>query len=207
MTPAHPAPSNEMIEWGVAGRPIRGEVESGDLHVVAPFEGGVLTAAIDGLGHGPEAAQAARRAADVLAGDPTLPVRRLIERCHTALRSSRGAVMTVAALDVQREQLTWSAIGNVEAVLHRADEGAPREMIVPRGGVVGYQMPSLREATLTIAQGDVLVFATDGVSHDFILDPPSRTPAQGYASRLLDSYAKDNDDALVLVVRYLGRSS
>jgi hypothetical protein len=204
--PAGPAPSNDMVEWGVASRPIAGETKSGDLHVVAPYEGGVLTAAIDGLGHGVEAAEAARRAADVLAEEPGLPIPTLIERCHAALRSSRGAVMTVATLDTRSERLTWAGVGNVEAVLHRSAEGAPREAIVPRGGVVGYQLPSLREVTLTIGRGDVLVFATDGVSHDFLLDPPWRAPAQGYASRLLDTYAKDNDDALVLVVRYLGRS-
>ena len=81
-----------------------------------------------------------------------------------------------------------------------------REGIVPRGGVVGYQLPALREATLPIARGDVLILATDGLRHDFVLDWPARANAQDYASYLLDRYGKDSDDALALVVRYLGRS-
>jgi serine phosphatase RsbU (regulator of sigma subunit) len=208
MTPPA-APSGEPIEWGVASRPYPGQVESGDLHVIAAFEGGVLAAAIDGLGHGDEAAQAARRAAEVLMDDPARPVRHLVERCHQALRGGRGAVMTLAAFDTRQDRLTWTAVGNVEAALCRADGDAkpPREAIVPRGGVVGYQLPPLREVTLPIARGDVLILATDGVAHDFILESPLRTPAAAYAGHLLAHYGKNTDDALVLVVRYLGSRS
>jgi hypothetical protein len=209
MMPAESAPSLSAVEWGVAGRPFPGEIESGDLHVVAPFEGGVLVAAIDGLGHGVEAAQAARRAADALSAAPGQPVHQLVERCHAALRSSRGAVMTLATLDTRSDLLTWTAVGNVEATLCRVAEGGSRtrESVVPRGGVVGYQLPTLREVTLPLVRGDVLVFATDGIGHDFILDSPAQTSAQDYASYLLGRYATGADDALVLVVRYLGRSS
>ncbi len=198
------SPPNGAIEWGVASRPIRGEVESGDTHVVALFEGGALVAAIDGLGHGPDAALAARRAADVLEQDPALPIRHLVERCHAALRSSRGVVMTVAVFDLRSEHLTWTAVGNVEAVLCKAAASAARETIVPRNGVVGYQLPALREVTLPIVAGDVLILATDGVSSRFVLEAPAEIPAQPYARHLLDTYGKDVDDALVLVVRYLG---
>ncbi|HWW24930.1 MAG TPA: SpoIIE family protein phosphatase, partial [Caulobacter sp.] len=147
-----------------------------------------------------------RRAAEVLRQEPARPVRELIERCHTALRGGRGAVMTLATIDLRLDQLTWTAIGNVEATLCRADGHAEprRETIVPRGGVVGYQLPPLREVTLPLARGDVLILATDGIAHDFILETPAQTSAPDYASHLLGAYAKDTDDALVLVVRYLG---
>jgi phosphoserine phosphatase RsbX len=193
-----------LVQWNVASRPMPGETESGDLHLVAPFEGGVLVAAIDGLGHGPEAAMAAQRAANVLSGAPGRPIRELVEKCHEALRSSRGAVMTIARFDARNRRLAWTAVGNVEAVLYRAAEGASREVIVPRAGVVGYQLPKLRETTLPLARDDTLVLATDGVSHHLFLNPPSQLAAPDCAASLLDRYAKGNDDALILVVRYLG---
>jgi hypothetical protein len=114
--------------------------------------------------------------------------------------------MTVAAFDVGRDRLTWTAVGNVEAMLCRepVDAAPTRETVVPRGGVVGYQLPALREVSLPIIRGDVLILATDGISHDFILEAPSQTPAQRFADHVLDRYGKDSDDALVLVVRYLG---
>src|SRR2546429_8875391 len=52
-----------IIEWGVASQTLAGEVESGDKHVVKIFPHGALLAALDGLGHGEEAAAAANMAA------------------------------------------------------------------------------------------------------------------------------------------------
>src|SRR2546428_3284421 len=51
-----------IVEWGVASQTLAGEVESGDKHVVKIFPHGALLAAIDGLGHGEEAAAAANMA-------------------------------------------------------------------------------------------------------------------------------------------------
>ena len=48
----------ETIEWGVATRSRRGEAMNGDLGVVTVLPEGLLVAAIDGLGHGDEAAPA-----------------------------------------------------------------------------------------------------------------------------------------------------
>src|SRR5256885_16832155 len=65
-----------MIEWGVAAAPLAGETESGDLHLVKPVGRGMLVAAVDGLGHGAEAAAAARTAVATLdrpAGKVCLP--------------------------------------------------------------------------------------------------------------------------------------
>ena len=61
-----------MSEWpasldrGVAGAPHAGEKRSGDLAVFVPTAAGALVGLIDGLGHGPEAADAAERCADVV---------------------------------------------------------------------------------------------------------------------------------------------
>jgi len=196
-----------VVEWAVAGRPIPSEMVSGDLQVVTPFPGGVVVAVIDGLGHGPEAAFAAGRAGSVLAAEAGRPVRALMESCHAALRETRGAVLTIASIDTVQAQLTWIGIGNVDAVLWRADPAAAREALVPRNGVVGYQLPPMREDVLPILCGDMLVFATDGVRHGFASDPPLPATAQEHADHILRTYGKTTDDALVLVVKYLGAGS
>jgi hypothetical protein len=103
------------VEWAVATRSLPGETESGDLHLVAPFPGGVLLAAVDGLGHGPEAAAVARLAVATLEAHAGEPLARLLLRCHEALRGSRGAVMTVAMFREADRLLTWQGVGNVEA--------------------------------------------------------------------------------------------
>jgi phosphoserine phosphatase RsbX len=205
ITPSDDAVSSiKMVEWGIAARAYRGENQSGDKHVIAPFDGGVLVAVIDGLGHGADAADAAQRAVNIMADHPSLAVSQLVQSCHVALHNSRGAVMTVASFDIRNNQLTWTAVGDVEATLYQAAT-MTHQTIVPRRGVVGYQLPALREVTLPITHGDVLILATDGISNNFTLESPPQTSAQDYANHLLEHYGKDSDDALVLVVRYLGR--
>src|SRR3989454_8581110 len=45
---------------------LAGEQESGDLHLIKPVGSGVLVSVVDGLGHGAEAAAAARAAVAAL---------------------------------------------------------------------------------------------------------------------------------------------
>ena len=110
-----------IIEWGVASLALAGEVESGDRHVVKTFPHGALLAAMDGLGHGEQAAAAANRAVKVLQTADTESIVSLLKRCHERLRSTRGVVMSVAAFNAVDETMTWIGVGNVEGVLLRAD--------------------------------------------------------------------------------------
>lgn len=196
------------IDCGVAARAIPGEQESGDLHVIAPFADGVLLAVVDGLGHGAEAAIAARSAAAILAAHAGQHPVELVQLCHRELRKTRGAVLSLASLDRQRRALTWLGVGNVDGVVYRAGGAYPaRESLVQRSGVVGYQIPPLRPATLPIGDGDVLVFATDGISGRFAQSPPTGASANEIAAGILTRHAKQTDDALVLVacLQGLGR--
>src|SRR6266516_4269653 len=105
------------IDWGVATRALAGETESGDLHLVKRVGRGTLVAAVDGLGHGAEAAAAARAAVAALDryAEESLPP--LVRRCHEALAGSRGVVMSLAYLGGVQPSLTWLGVGNVEGVV------------------------------------------------------------------------------------------
>ncbi len=177
--------STPLIAWGVASRPSPGEVASGDLHLIQPTMDGVLLAVVDGLGHGEAAIAAAQAAIAILKSHAEESLISLVDRCHAALRKTRGAVMTVATLRSLDGQLTWLGVGNVEAILLRADRQAKpsSDRVLLRSGLVGYQLPVLRVTTLALAPDDLLIFATDGI---------------------LERHFKGHDDALVLVVRYLG---
>jgi negative regulator of sigma-B (phosphoserine phosphatase) len=192
------------VDWGWAGEAL--EPESGDVHVVAHSSRGALVGVIDGLGHGTEAALAARTAARILESRPDEPLVTLFERCHEALHDTRGAVMSLASIDAGGARMSWIGVGNVEGYLLRADgtAGPPREAIMLRGGIVGYQLPSLHPSTVPLSRGDTLVFASDGIHHGFAADlDPSATP-QEIAEAVLARHASGLDDAHVLVVRFLG---
>jgi hypothetical protein len=201
--------SEAIIDWAVATLAIEGESESGDLHVVMPFEGGALVAAIDGLGHGPEAALASRSAADALERYAHEPVTELLARCHEHLRGTRGAVITLASFNIRESKMSWVGVGNIEGTLLRAEpgDGRPRESVMLVGGVPGHQLPSVRSNELPVAPGDTLVLATDGVRGGYLDLIDSRDPPQKLADQLLTEYGKGTDDALVLVARYMGTAA
>jgi len=110
---------NAPLEWGMAGEPLAGQPKSGDLGLVLPFPGGVLIGVLDGLGHGDEAAVAARAAAEVLRAQPDAHVIWLVRQCHEALGETRGVVMSLASFSERYATLTWIGIGNVEGLLLR----------------------------------------------------------------------------------------
>ena len=82
----------------------RGEATSGDLAVVTLLPEGALVAAIDGLGHGDEAARAARTAAEVVRESPSQDLVLLVERCHGALQGTRGAAISLAFVSAAEER-------------------------------------------------------------------------------------------------------
>ena len=185
--------------------PLAGEDRSGDLAVFAPFDGGALVAAIDGLGHGAAAADAAEAAAAQLRAHAGEPPERALRRCHEALRATRGVVATLAWFDLADGGLTWTGIGNVEGRLVRAERerGDTADSPTLFGGVLGWSLPAVRLVRTTLAPGDSVVMATDGVAADFGSSLLPGLPAAEQARRVLESHSRGSDDALVVAVRYL----
>jgi negative regulator of sigma-B (phosphoserine phosphatase) len=194
------------IEYGVAKFALPGQGQCGDHHLVCCNQSGILIAAIDGIGHGEEAANAAKAAVSILKTGADEPVISLVQRCHEGLRSTRGVVMSLASIDPGHGMMTWVGVGNVQGVLMRsgATKGTVQEVLLLRAGVVGSQLPALQAAVFPIAKGDTLVFATDGIRGEFAENLSALESPQRAADRILEHHCRGNDDALVLVVRLTG---
>jgi phosphoserine phosphatase RsbX len=204
-------PDRRSVDWparleaGVAERALPGERRSGDRAVLAAFAGGALVAAIDGLGHGVDAADAAAVAAAVLIEHPDEDPVSLIDACHEALARTRGVVMTLAWFDLENLELSWAGVGNVEARLVRgaAAYGDRHDSALVLGGVVGYNLPTVRPSTFDLHTGDAVAFATDGIEADYSNSLAPGVPAQLLADRIYERHHKGTDDALAVVVRYV----
>ena len=198
--------AREPVEWAVARRCRDGEARCGDLAVVASLPEGVLVAGIDGLGHGAEAARAAERAGDVVRERPVTDLELLVERCHVALRGTRGAAISLAFVCPSDHGMTWLGVGNVEGRVLGSDPSAtgPKGSLALRGGVPGHELPPVKPATLPIEPGDVLLLATDGIHRAFADAPDVSGSPRTITERILARHWKPPDDALVVAVRYLG---
>lgn len=199
-------PGQLCIDYGVASRAMEGQSVSGDLYHVECFEGGVLMAVVDGLGHGIEAARAAAACVDTLRGSGGRPLPEIVEQCHEAVRDTRGVVLSLASFDDASGLMTWLGVGNVEGILirRRADARPSCGSLPLRGGVVGVRLPRLLPTSLPVERGDILILATDGIAPRFVDRPVVTGPVQCVADRILQEHGRRYDDALVVVARYRG---
>jgi hypothetical protein len=192
--------------------------ELGDACLVRSVENGMLIAVVDGLGHGPEAAAAAKRALLTIERSTQMLPAPLVLECHRALQATRGVVMGLALVDVRAEALTWIGIGDVRGLLCRVDERGPalsdvrndprhdmrHDLMFTHNGVVGRSLPPLRPVTRSLRVGNILILATDGLRGGFTPELRGSEPVERIADDLLQRFAVASDDALVLVARYRG---
>ncbi len=194
-----------FIDCGVAAQALHGQHEIGDRHAIVHFDDGVLVAVVDGLGHGGEAAAAARIATEVFEQNAEQSVITLVQLCHERLKATRGVVVSLASFRASDSTVTWLGVGNVEGVLlHRDPYGTVNQEVLPlRGGVVGDQLPPLVASIVPVSRGDTLIFVTDGVRLGFA-EGLRAYSVQATADAVLSRFARATDDALVLVARYTG---
>ncbi|MHB8896511.1 MAG: SpoIIE family protein phosphatase [Candidatus Geothermincolia bacterium] len=194
------------VECYVAERPMLGQGVSGDTFVCQAFESGTLVCAIDGLGHGEEAAEASGLARKIIERNAGEPLIALVKRCDSEMRHTRGAVASLARWDLPGGTLSWLGVGNVDGVLfrHREDGSIEKQGMLMRGGVIGYTLPPLTVSTFEIHPGDTLVLATDGLAGGFVDHIDYAATLAQIVETLLRDFGKLTDDALVIAARYVG---
>ena len=188
------------ITWGAVCRAKQGQSISGDVYVVREYaEGQSLISIIDGLGGGIEAERAARLAAQLLELYPDLPLQELIRRSHTALHSTRGAVIGILRLEQASSQATYVGVGNIGVQVYSRQPIKP----ISKNGILGFRLPTLLELRYVYDPGDIFVLYSDGVSSSFAQDNKIdiKQPPQRMAEQILETYGKHIDDATVVAVK------
>jgi anti-sigma regulatory factor (Ser/Thr protein kinase) len=163
-TPAErPAPP---FRWGAVCLPIGHETVSGDAWAVDEAGGRRRVLVVDGLGHGPDAHRAAREALRVLEREPG-GAADVVEACHDALRSTRGAAVAVAELDRAARRVRFVGVGNVTGAVFG---GARRQNMVSLNGTAGQGTVRVRAFEYEWEPRAVLVMASDGLGTRWSLD-------------------------------------
>ena len=188
------------ITWGAVCRAKQGQSISGDVYVVREYaEGQALISIIDGLGGGIEAERAARLAAQLLEQYPDYPLQDLIRRSHTALHSTRGAVIGILRLEQASNHATYVGVGNIGVQVYSRQPIKP----ISKNGILGFRLPSLLELRYVYDPGDIFVLYSDGVSSSFAQDSKIdiKQPPQRMTEQILETYGKHIDDATVVAVK------
>jgi anti-sigma regulatory factor (Ser/Thr protein kinase) len=197
-------PPVRRLEVGGLSLPLIGEDETGDAWAVTIDDDGANLVGVDGLGHGPVAAEAALAAITSLEKAPSAEPTRVLENADKVMRATRGAAMAAARIDFARDEVRFAGIGNIGASVY--DDEGTRRQLVSHNGIVGNNMRKVQEFTAPCSPGALCILHSDGLSTQWSLETypglQGRHPAL-IAAVLMRDFSRVRDDAMVLVVRRL----
>jgi anti-sigma regulatory factor (Ser/Thr protein kinase) len=192
------------LVFGVATRPCPLMPVNGDTFVIQQWGESALVGVIDGVGHGQFAYRAAQAARQYVERHFDQPLADIFLGVARTCRATRGVVMGLARFDWGRGTLTFASVGNIEARVFGSPE--PMNFVVPRG-ILGL---TARRPVVTQhrwALSNVMVLHSDGLSaHWRWSDFPHLAEASATvaAQELLHAFAREADDATVVVVKRAG---
>ena len=201
--PAAGAPAPGAMELGVVSVPYPGESECGDGWSVQEQDGRTLLLMADGLGHGPQAAEAAREAIRVFHERADRGPAEVIRAAQEPMRGTRGAALAIAAVDPIRREVPYAGVGNSSASIHAPNAARPVKL-VSHNGTVGHERRKVQEFTYPWPPGALLVMHSDGLATHWRLDryPGLAARHPGLVAGVLFRDARrGRDDATVLAAR------
>jgi serine phosphatase RsbU (regulator of sigma subunit) len=187
------------MQYGIVFKPKEGQSVSGDAYLVAELDEMYMTVVADGLGSGLDAAQAAQLAVRTVGEHLWADLPSILRQCHTALRGTRGAVMSLLKIEVDARRVSYAGIGNVNLRSWTAGGFHP----INAYGIVGSRWPQVRAFSGAYTPGDMYVLSTDGITRQFGLDRIPGTPGQSLqalAEHIAAHFGRPEDDVTVLVV-------
>ncbi len=177
------------------------ETVCGDAWRVRSSNDSIQFVMADGLGHGPDAAEASDRACDVLNADAAVEPQVALHQAGGLLASTRGAAVAIGTWSRPAATLKYAGAGNISGVVVHSGRS---HGLLSHHGIVGKQMRTPRQADYEAPADAVLVLHSDGIQTRWSpSDWPglfSRHPAI-IAACILRDCVRGKDDASVLVIR------
>ncbi len=160
----------------------------------------ILLCVVDGLGHGQQAEEAAKKAVRYIERHLLESLEEIFAGCNRALRETRGVAMAVARIDEKKRLLTYAGVGNTRAVV----VGDKTTWLNSSYGIIGGGYKALSPEVVPFSPSDLLLLFTDGLPEFIDLSKYSKEIAgdvwQLAAKIITDWYAK-KDDVAILVYR------
>ena len=193
------------LEVGAVCLPKRGEKVSGDAWAdqIEPHRHLLLVA--DGLGHGSAAADASIMAVRTFQTHRQRSPHAIVEAAHTALRSTRGAALAIAEIDVEQQSVRFAGVGNIAASIFSSTE---HHNLVSYNGTVGHEVRKIQEFTYPWYANGLLIMHSDGLITQWRLDRYpglSRKHPTLIAGVLYRDFHRERDDVTVLVAKAVER--
>jgi hypothetical protein len=189
------------VEIGAVCLPAPGESVSGDGWALTVH--GVVASLMvaDGLGHGPQAAQASDAALAVFRAAAQAGPSETLVRAHDLMRSTRGAAVAMARLDATANTVVFSGAGNIAG---RIISGVEDRSLLSQHGTVGVQIRRLQDIHYPWPEAAAVMLHSDGfVTRWDVARAPGLLQCHPLviAGWLVRHHLRGRDDATVVVVR------
>jgi anti-sigma regulatory factor (Ser/Thr protein kinase) len=198
----HPTPARIAPRVCGLQAPKPGQTVCGDAWGYKHGDKGDTLILADGLGHGPDAAAAACCALEIFFKHPEASLKELLESIHLGLRHTRGAAVSVAALNGDRNTVEFAGLGNVAGFVCERD-GTRRQMVTMNGTAGGDGRAVFREFSYPWAKGAAIVMHSDGLSSHWNLNDYAGLISSGPAlisGVLFRDFRRSTDDATVVTI-------
>jgi serine phosphatase RsbU (regulator of sigma subunit) len=191
------------IDCGLIMRALLGyESECGDMGIIKQSKEGCFLALLDILGHGAGAREVALAARDYLDKNYRSDLVDIVNDLHNLLKGTRGTVGAFLRFHIETGQLSYAGIGNITVRIL----GQNPSHLVLRDGIIGYIMPKPEEKLVYLLPGDILLIHSDGIREHVEASACADLwvrSAQDIAEQWLQCFGKQNDDASVMVMKYI----
>ncbi len=196
--PAPKSKNDAVSPWGAVCAPMPGEDVCGDAWSVEDSEGNRTILVADGLGHGPDAADASVQAVRVFKRHMGHRVPTVLDYIHGGLRATRGAAVSIARIERADEKIVFAGIGNVAGVIV-GDNGVRRMVSLP--GTAGHNARKIQSFDYPF-QGGIAILHSDGLGTSWSLDRYpglARAHPTLVAAVLYRDFWRRRDDVTVVV--------
>lgn len=189
------------FEIGAVMVPYPGLDVCGDGWGAVCLESAVQVLVVDGVGHGPQAAEAGLAALRAYETHAHAPLAELMQLEHEALRPTRGAVLAVARVEREPRRIQFVGFGDVSG---RVLSPKASHTCVSKTGIVGEKIPSAQVYEYEWEQKSLLIMHSDGLTSRWDLSSypglAVRHPTV-IAAVLYRDHKRGNDDVTVVAVR------
>jgi anti-sigma regulatory factor (Ser/Thr protein kinase) len=184
--------------------PAPDEPVSGDGWSLRMDPGAVSLLVVDGLGHGPLAAEAARAGIKAFTSGHGSP-RELLQSLSSAMAPTRGGSAAVARIEPRTGAVRYCGVGNIAGAIVTPDG---QKNLVSHNGTLGREARKFEEYAYDWPSGATLIMHSDGLTSRWQVDlyPGilQRHPSI-LAAALYRDHMRGRDDATVVVARSILR--
>ena len=183
--------------------PKSGEVHSGDAWQALPSPHGYAIMAVDGLGHGEAAHEAATEAVNTFKAHISDNPASLLKTIHQEIKKTRGAVGAIALIDTQGGSVVFCGIGNIAGKVLSGDMS---KSLISYNGILGHNIPAtINNHPFSWSDTSMLVLHSDGLTSRWDVSKYphlKRHDPSTIAATLYKDHTRKTDDVLVIIGKY-----